>query len=110
MVSSKDMNQSTKTFEEMCPKWSQICEMKYRDRKLAQHDLDLSMRDWNRCIVGEAWGFNGDYYILSRANKGGCSECADFACNLEIGSHYSRCHDKIPRFVEHFNAKHVEMI
>lgn len=97
------------TFEQICKKWGVILDVNKLDSQLIKayvSDPQLDIGDPRFCVVGEAHGFNDDYFKWN--NDGGCRECCgysqafynnildiDTTQGLKIG------------FTNHWNQRHI---
>lgn len=75
----------------------------------------INLNDCDKCIVGEAWGFEADYVLR-------CVDCTTFGRKIweaggeyipvpyavELRSEYNKdvLHRRIKQFVNHWNKKH----
>jgi hypothetical protein len=104
-----------KTFEELCKTWSEVKQMKLGICDARIEALTSKMNHPKSCVVGEAYGFNGDYYYpyYHGPNPKFCRECKYFADDFTHGcwghgGRFGGCWDnEIPEFVKHFNEKHL---
>ena len=97
------------TIHEISPQWARLLpiipkteeQQFYRDGKV----LDISEAKW--CIVGEAHGFNRDYFEYD--SKDFCREC--FAHSVEFGrillDSPAKRQEPIQSFVNHWNNRHI---
>ena len=102
MVASEQQKLS---FEEICPRWSKVIHRttektdKYRYKQ--DHKI-LDMKDCRKCLVGEAYGFKGNYWD-------DCARCHNYSSRFSniLWKCPSERQASIDRFVEHFNNVHL---
>lgn len=97
------------TIHEISPMWSRIIPLvpKTEQQEFYQKGKVLDISDARLCIVGEAHGFNRDYF--ESYTKDFCKEC--FAHSVEFGALLldppSKREAPIQAFVNHWNNNHT---
>lgn len=89
------------TFEQICPKWSQMIKSNLKERPHG-----IAIYSPAHCIVGEAYGFS-DRYVSGEYR---CEQCRDMSMKLADEWSYVFNHipfNEINEFVDHWNACHV---
>ena len=119
-MSKQKLKLKTKTIDQIVPKWSKLFDLytkegtsdkvkKYRNRH------HLSIADSQRCVVGEAHGFDDKY--------GGCDTCHDFSHLKPNGDDFITLETRfdtnfepsnwreeivVKEFVAHWNKEHLK--
>lgn len=97
------------TIHEISPIWARIIPLipKTEQQEFYQRGKVLDISDAKSCVVGEAHGFNRDYFESDKEDF--CREC--FAHSVEFGAILldppTKREAPIQAFVDHWNQAHV---
>ena len=102
-------SKSKLTIEQICPEWSRILPLipKTDQQQFYRKDKILDISDAKYCVVGEAYGFKGDYFDFQ--NDEFCQECFNHSVNFASAliSNQSERRQQVNYFVSHWNDSHV---
>jgi hypothetical protein len=100
----------TLTFEEIAPDWSKRLNKLTTEKGISyeKDSIYSDIRDYKKCIVGEAYGYSPSYVIYGTPNH--CMKCTGFSHDFAYAAKAydsDKLIDTKQKLTEHWNEAHI---